>query len=50
MPSVSVCYAWEGMYFFITGEAEFKIRSFIGVRNGIPMERLLCCTISLASS
>ena len=33
-----------------TGEAQFKIRSFIGVRNGIPMGRLLCCTISLASS
>jgi len=32
------------------GEAQFKIRSFIGVRNGIPMGRLLCCTISLASS
>lgn len=30
--------------------AQFKIRSFIGVRNGIPMGRLLCCTISLASS
>ena len=33
-----------------TGEAQFKIRSFNGVRNGIPMGRLLCCTISLASS
>ena len=33
-----------------TGEAQFKIRSFIGVRNGIPTGRLLCCTISLASS
>ena len=33
-----------------TGEAQFKIRSFIGVRNDIPMGRLLCCTISLASS
>ena len=33
-----------------TGEAQFKIRVFIGVRNGIPMGRLLCCTISLASS
>ena len=33
-----------------TGEAQFKIPSFIGVRNGIPMGRLLCCTISLASS
>ena len=32
-----------------TGEAQFKIRSFIGVRNGIPMGRLLCFTISLAS-
>ena len=31
------------------GDAQFKIRSFIGVRNGIPMGRLLCCTISLAS-
>ena len=33
-----------------TGEAQFKIRSFIGVRNGTLMGRLLCCTISLASS
>jgi len=33
-----------------TGEAQFKIRSFLCVRNGIPMGRLLCCTISLASS
>ena len=33
-----------------TGEARFKIRSFIGERNGIPMGRLLCCTTSLASS
>ena len=28
-----------------TGEAQFKIRSVIGVRNGIPMGRLLCCSI-----
>ena len=34
----------------LTGEAQFKIRSFICVRNGIPMGRLFCWTISLASS
>ena len=33
-----------------TGEAQFKFRSFIYVRNGIPMGRLLCYTISLSSS
>ena len=33
-----------------TGEAQFKIWSFISARNGIPMGRLLRCTISLASS
>ena len=43
---ITSCFDWATP----TGEAQFKIRSFIGVRNGIPMGRLLCCTISLASS
>ena len=33
-----------------TGEAQFRIRSFICVGSDIPMGRLLCCTISLVSS
>ena len=42
----------KGGYYWATptGEAQFKIRSFICVRNGIPMGRLFCCTISLALS